>query len=39
LVRSGEKQKAIAFVKESRGLTPGQAAQSVAAVAAELGIA
>jgi hypothetical protein len=39
LVRTGEKQTAIDFLRTSRGLTPSEAAKQVAAVAAELGIA
>jgi hypothetical protein len=39
LVRTGEKQKAITFLKETRGLTAIEAAKRVAEIAAELGIA
>jgi uncharacterized protein YgbK (DUF1537 family) len=39
LVRTGEKQKAIAVLKESRSLTANEAAKRVAEIAAELGLA
>ena len=38
LVRSGEREKAIQFLQETRRMSPSDAAKEVAAVAAELGI-
>ena len=38
LVRTGEREKAIRFLQETRGMSNKQAAKRVAAVAAELGM-
>jgi len=38
LVRKGEREKAIQFLRETRGMSRNDAAKKVVAVAAELGI-